>query len=50
LRAFRLLALDERLVIISGDDGKLFVATFDQEGELAIKQFSDTGAHSLPIV
>lgn len=56
LRSFRLLQIDENLAILSGENGKLYTMQINCEkldsltDALIIKQFSDSEAHTLPIL
>jgi hypothetical protein len=56
LRSFRLLPIDANLAILSGENGRLYTMQIKSEKleslseALTIKQFSDTDAHTLPIL
>jgi hypothetical protein len=56
LRSFRLLPIDTNLAILSGENGRLYTIQIKSEKleilseALTIKQFSDTEAHTLPIL
>jgi len=56
LRSFRLLPIDINLAILSGENGRLYTMQIKSKKleslseALTIKQFSDTEAHTLPIL
>jgi len=49
LRSFRLLSLDSDSFIVSGDNGRLYTLRLNGE-EPVLKQFSDSGAHTMPVL